>query len=233
MTGFYLIGGMVVFFCIFLPIVYRLEKRMPWPYGELEPAPHFGDPSGEAAKRVEEAVRGGFVFLGWGHDTKGPKYRVDYPMLVSEERDIFAVIGVGSILNFKLAGTWLYTPSADGRCFYSTNNQAGVQLDVSHHWVNQLVPNASFADLLRKHRDWIREMGVLPRGVGRGREFQEYRDLRIAHFREMERAGLIRYADVSLTHFYFTMWGAVRTALGGYFIGLARGVTNARFPRSA
>jgi hypothetical protein len=74
---------------------------------------------------------------------------------------------------------------------------------------------------------------VLPRGLGRGREFQEYRDLRIAHFRELERAGLIRYTDVSCTHFYFTWWGATRTALTGYFIGLARGMTMGRFPRTA
>jgi hypothetical protein len=134
MTGLYIIGGMIVFFCISLPLVYRFERRMPWPYGELEPGPHFGDPDGQAAKRIEEATRSGFVFLGWGYDTKGPKYRVDYPMLVSPERDTFVVIGAGSLINMKLAGTWLYTPSADGRCFFSTDQQAGVQLDATGHW---------------------------------------------------------------------------------------------------
>jgi hypothetical protein len=171
MTGLYFIGGMIVFFCVVLPVISRLEKKMPWPYGELEPAPHFGDPGGVAGKRVAQATSAGFVFLGWGYDTKGPKYRIDYPMLVSPERDIFVVIGAGSLVGMKLEGTWLYTPTADGRCLYSTDNQAGIQLDVTHHWRNQLVPQASFADLLRRHRDWVREMGVLPRGVANGREF--------------------------------------------------------------
>src|SRR5262249_6804440 len=59
-----------------------------------------------------------FPLLGWARDLKGDKYRVSYAMLVSRERDIFAVIGVGSILNIPLAATWLHTPTADGKSFY-------------------------------------------------------------------------------------------------------------------
>ena len=42
---------------------------MVFPYGALEREPYFGDPTGYGTRGVDEAVRAGFVLLGWarGH----------------------------------------------------------------------------------------------------------------------------------------------------------------------
>ena len=232
-NSYWFLVGLVVFFSVTLTIIHRLEKRMVWPYGELQAEPYFGDPTGYGARSVAEAVRAGFSFLGWARDAKGPNYRVNYAMLVSAERDTFAVIGVGTILKMPLQATWLHTPTMDGRSFYSTDNQTGVQIDPSRNWTNQLVPANSFLNLLQKHREWIQSVGVLARTFTQGRELAEFRALRTEHFRSMERAGLIRFTDASATHFHYTLAGAARTALTGYFLGMARRLSYGRFPRSA
>src|SRR5271157_1040026 len=214
--------AMVVFWSVFLTVIFRLEKRMVNPYGELEAAPYFGDPTGYGARWVAEAVQAGFVMLGWARDVRGGMYRQSYALLVSAERDIFAVIGVGTLVKIPVQVTWLHTPAMDGRSFFSTDNQTGVQIDLSRNWTNQLAFERSFATLLLKHRDWLQSLAVLPRPFTPGREFAEFRALRVEHFRSMERAGLIRFTDASASHFYYTLSGAAKTAVWGYFLGMAR-----------
>jgi hypothetical protein len=233
MNPLWFLLGMMIFFSISLTVIHRLEKRMVWPYGELEAAPYFGDPTGYGSRYIADAVRSGFTFLGWVRDVKGPTYRVNYAMLVSPERDTFAIIGVGTILKLTLQATWLHTPAMDGRSFYSADNQTAVQIDVSRNWTSQLVRATSFTELVQKHREWIQSLNVLPRGFTSGRELAEFRSLRVDHFRSMERAGLIRFTDISGTHFHFTMAGAAQTALSGYFLGMARRLSYGKFPRSA
>ena len=206
---------------------------MVWPYGDLEVSPFFGDPTGYGARSVEAAARSGFSLLGWSRDVKGPTYRCSYAMLISADRSTFAVIGSGTILKLPLAATWLHTPSIDGRSFFSTDHQNGVQIDLSRNWMNQLAPEPSFAGLLQKHYEWLGIMGIRSRYFSRGSEFAEFRALREQHFRSMERAGLIRFTDLSATHFQFTLFGAARTATWGYFLGMARQLSGGRFPRTA
>jgi hypothetical protein len=224
---------MVVFFAMLLTIIFRLEKRMVSPYGALESTPFPGDSSGYATRWLHEAVQSGFSFLGWARDARSSTYNLSYAFLISPERDTFVVIGTGAMLNIPFQATWLYTPAADGRSFCSTDKQSGVQIDLSRNWTNQLVFTLNFAQLLQKHREWIRSLGVLPRTFTPGREFAEFRALRDAHFRSMERAGLIRFTDVSASHFYFTLSGAARTATWSYLVGMARRLSNGRIPRSA
>jgi hypothetical protein len=94
-------------------------------------------------------------------------------------------------------------------------------------------PRAGFAELLGKHREWLGTCGFVPRTLTAGRELVEFRTLREQHYRSMEHAGLIRFTDSSASHFYYTLPGAARTALLGYFLGVARGLSQGRFPRSA
>jgi hypothetical protein len=79
---YYLIGIVAVLF-VLQAVTARLEKRMVWPYGELEAQPHFGNPTGYGARWVGEAVHAGFSFLGWAPDLKGSRYQVSYGMLIS------------------------------------------------------------------------------------------------------------------------------------------------------
>jgi len=206
---------------------------MVWPYGSLGAAPSYDDPSGYGIRWVNEAVERGFTLLGWAPDVKGAMYKVNYAMLVSKERDVFAVIGVGAMLQMRLAATWLHTPTSDGRSFYSTDKQVGVQIDLTKNWTNQLVPGDSFGQLLESHREWVRASGVVPRGLTRGREVEEFRAMREAHYRTMERAGLIGYTDGTASYFKFTLSGAAKTAIWSYFLGMSRQLTTGRFPRNA
>jgi hypothetical protein len=231
--GLKLFLGIVAFFVIFLTIVFRVEKRTVSPYGELETTPFFGDPTGYGAQWVADAVRLGFVHLGWARDTRGSPYLCSYALLVSEDRTTFAVLSVGTILNIPLNGTWLHTPAMDGRSFNTTDKQAGVQIDLSRNWRNQLALAPTFSQLLQKHQEWLKSLGVLPRGFTPGREFEEFKTLRDQHYRSMERAGLIRFIDGSATHFYYTLSGAAKTATWSYLVGLIRGLSKGSFPRSA
>jgi hypothetical protein len=225
--------GMMAFWAVFLTIVFRLEKRTVSPYGEMGSSPCFGDPTGYGASWVGEAVRAGFVFLGWTRDSRGPIYRCSYALLVSADRTTFAVVGVGTILKIPLQATWLHTPAMDGRSFNTTDKQSGVQIDLSGNWTNQLAIKPTFSELLHKHQEWLQSLRVLPRSFPPNREFEEFKALRDQHFRHMERAGLIRFTDASATQFYYTFAGAAKTAMWGYLVGLARGMSHGAFPRSA
>lgn len=233
MRFFYFIAGMMAFWSVLLTITFRLERRMVWPYGELEPQPPFEDSSGYGARWVADAIASGFTMLGWARDVKGPTYRVSYAMLVSAQRDVFAVIGVGAVLKLPLAATWLHTPTSDGRSFFSTDKQSGVQIDLSRDWTNQLAPSGRFRDLLQQHRDWLRTNGVVPRPFSEGQELAEFRRLREGHYRAMERAGLIGFTDRTESHFHYTFLGAARTATWSYFLGMARQLSAGKFPKNA
>jgi hypothetical protein len=225
--------GMVAFWVVFLTVVFRLEKRTVSPYGELESTPSFSDSTGYAARWVADAVRAGFVLLGWARDTRGSTYSCSYALLVSADRTTFMVISVGTIMKIPLQGTWLHTPAMDGRSFNTTDKQAGVQIDLSGNWTNQLTLKPTFGQLLRKHSEWHQGLNVLPRPFTPNREFEEFRALRTQHFRSMERAGLIRFTDASATQFYYTLPGAAKTATWSYIVGVIRGLSQGSFPRSA
>src|ERR1700732_2584213 len=111
---FQIFFGMVAFFIVFLTIISRLEKRTVSPYGELESTPSSDDSTGYATSWVADAVRAGFVHLGWARDTRSSPYKCTYALLVSADRTTFMVISVGTILNIPLQGTWLHTPAMDG-----------------------------------------------------------------------------------------------------------------------
>ncbi len=92
----------------------------------------------------------------------------------------------------------------DGRSYNSTDKQAGVQIDLSRNWTNQLAVVPGFGRLQQKHREWLQSLKVQPRPFTSNREFAEFKALRTQHFRSMERAGLIRFTDASATQFYYT-----------------------------
>ena len=225
--------AMVAFWVVFLTIVFRLEKRTVSPYGDLVTTLSFADPTGYAARWVADAVQAGFVLLGWARDTRGSVYQCSYALLVSTDRTTFMVISVGTIMKIPMQGTWLHTPAMDGRSYNTTDKQAGVQIDLSGNWTNQLAFVSRFSQLLQKHREWLQSHNVLSRGFTPNREFAEFKELRDQHFRSMERAGLIRFTDASATQFYYTFPGAAKTATWSYLVGVIRGLSQGSFPRSA
>lgn len=226
------IAGLMAFWSILLTVIFRLEKRMVWPFGALEPGPQISDPNGYAVSHSGEAQRAGYRMLGWSRDLKF-KAPIYYAILVSPDLATLAVIGSGMLGPIPLNATWLYTPTADGRTFYSTDSQQGVSIDVSKNWQNQLAFETTFTGLMQQHIGWLQLVGALPRKFREGHEMDDLRSVREEHFRAMERAGLIHYLDGSASEFQFTLPGAFRSATLGYLLGLSRRLTNGSFPRTA
>ena len=224
--------ALILTFVLLVPVLtYRFEKHMVWQYGEPEaqpPHPHPYTDSGLAA-----ATQAGFLFLGWARDLRGGVYQVNHALLVSPDRTTMAVITAG-ILLVPIEGTCLYTPTAEGRLFYTTNSQYFVQIDVSRHWTNRLALERAFGKLWQHHEEWLQEMAVLPRPFSRsGHELEDFRALRAEHYCSMAHAGLISYIDAPGSRWQFTLYGAIRTAILSLLVGLMRRVTLGRFPRNA
>ena len=227
-----LFAGMVAVFLALLIIIHRVEKRLVWPYSEPQANPHFPETSSYAEYWAADAAHAGFSFLGWVRDIKGDKYRVDYALLISPDHTTLATIGSGFLMKMPVQGAWLHTPAIDGRLFYSTNQLAGVQIDMSRNWISQLAPEMTFATFWQRHREWLPQNAVIPRPLRSGHELEDFREIRELHFRAMERAGLIAYTDGSATQWHYTLYGSAITAIVGYFSGLMRTVTRGRFPRN-
>lgn len=232
MPWLFLAAAVVLLFTV-LTLVGRIEKRMVWPYGPPEPAPQVNDVRGYREKWVNDAARADFEFHGWCSDLKGKHYPITYGMLTSPERDCLAIIGAGTLMGIPLKGTWIYSRSADARMFYTTDNQAAVEVDIARQWQCQLAPVRSFERLLQRHRDCLRERGFPVKPFSAGRELDEFKRLREEHFQMMARDGAIAFVDESCTLFRYTWWGAFRLMTRNYMIGLVRAVTLGRVPRVA
>jgi len=235
MPAIYWIPLWLLAIVVLLTIVFRAEKRAVWPFGEIEASPPFGDPTGYGTRWVNDAIQAGWTMLGWSSHIGQPAIKVNYAIMVSPPRDTIAVIGTGKVFErMNLQATWLWTPTADGRTAYTTDNQNGVQIDLTHNWMNQLAPAPTFGLLLAAHTGWMAVRGIMPAGrFTPGHEFAELLAMRQEHFRAMERAGLIRFTDPAGTYFHFTLWGAARTATWGYLVGMLRTLTGGRIPRTA
>jgi hypothetical protein len=153
--------------------------------------------------------------------------------MTSPERDCFIIIGVGAIMNMPLRGTWIYSRATDGRVYYTTDNQSCVGIDVSRQWLSQLVRVNTFPELLRDHRGLLRSRNFISLPLSAGREMDEFRNIREEHYQFMSRQGLIVFTDASATRWQYTFWGALKFSIFNYTIGLLRGLTYGRIPRTA
>lgn len=228
----YLIG--MIFFVFFLLTALKMwERRMVWPYGKPDPTAKFKDAASYGARWVSDAIQEGFHYLGLASDLKGKMYRIKYAMLASPERDCIVIIGMGTLLGKKLEGTWIHSPVANGRSYYTTDNQAGVEIDITGSWKSQMVPSFSFAGLWKKHRAWIQSNALAPYFLRAGQELDDFRRMREDHFRKLRNSGLIEFTDGSFTYWRYTLIGALKSSIYNFFIGLCRTVSFGRFPRTA
>ncbi len=145
--------GIPLFFLVLTVITGRLEKRMVWQYGEVGPQPPYPDPSRYGERRANGALQCEFKLLGWAADPRTPHYRQNYGFFVSPERDCLVVICVGHIFKLKSRSTTIYTSTLDGKVYYTTDSQNGVQIDLLGHWMSQLAPVKTFAELLERHHE--------------------------------------------------------------------------------
>jgi hypothetical protein len=214
-----------VFFIILITVTGRLEKRLVWQCGDLQAQPPYPDCSAYVMRWTAGALQSGFTFLGWAADPRTPGYRLNYSMLVSPGRDCFVMASSGNIFKLAYRSTTIYTQTTDGKVYFTTDHQNGAQIDLLGHWMNQLAPSGTFAELLRRHQDLLRQKGVIIQPFTAGRETEEFRRLREERYENMARRGLIDYLDGSRTSWHFTLWGALRYAILNYTIGIVRGIT--------
>ena len=225
-------AALIVTFIFVVPILtYRFEKRMVWQYGEPEAQPQRRHPYTDSV--VAAAIQAGFSLLGWSRDLRGGIYQVNHVLLVSPDRTTMAVITAGFLL-VPMQGTCLYTPTTDGRLFFTTNSQYFAEIDVSHNWTNRLALEPTFARLWRRHQSWLGEIAVPPRPFARsGHELEDFRTVRAEHYHSLAHAGLISYTDASASRWHFTLQGATRTAMRTFLVALMRKFTLGRFPKEA
>jgi hypothetical protein len=228
----WLLPALLVALAVLLTTVFRLEKRMVWPFGEIEASPQFSDPASYGARWAAEAQQAGWRMLGWSRDMKFAQYRIYYALMISPDQSTLAVIGAGMLSRLPLKATWLYTPLADGRTIYSTDNQTGVSIDLSGNWRSRLSFEPSFTQLWRRHQEWIAESGVPQRLFRHGHELDDLRAIRHEHFWAMERAGLVKFTDASSRYFQFTLAGAAKTAAWSYVAGVMRGLSKGQIPKT-
>ena len=232
--GPYYLLGLFALVCISLTVILRVEKRMVWPFGELQPILPVGvDGTGYGSRWVNDATHAGWKMLGWSRDIKFIKHNIWYALMISPDQSTCAVIGTGYLGKLPLRATWLYTPTADGRTLYTTDNQTGVSLDLSGNWRNQLAFAPNFGALYLQHQAWLHSANAMPRKFASGRELSDLRAVRDEHFHAMERAGLIFFTDPAHQYFHFTWFGAAKSAPWGYFVGLSRALSRGRFPKVA
>jgi hypothetical protein len=228
----YIVLGIFAFVIILITAVSYFEKRMVWPYGDPLLNPEFDDVTGYGARWVGDAANNGFRCIGWASDLKGPKYRASYAVLASNDGDCFALVGIGTIFGMPVIGTWLYTCAADGRVFCTTDNQSCVETDISRMWRYQLAFVNTFTKLLQCHKDVLRDNNIVIQKLTPGQETEEFKNIRVEHFKSMSRLGLITFTDDSATHWHYTLYGALKLAVIQQVIGILRAITRGRIPRS-
>jgi hypothetical protein len=233
MTTYHIIVFIVlpVFFIALIAVTGRLEKRLVWQYGDLGTQPPYPDVSGYAEKWMNQALQCGFILLGWAPDPRMPNYRQNYALMVSPEKDCLLVVCSGNIFKLKSQSATIYTPTQNSKVYFTTANQNGAQIDLLGHWMGQLTVVNTFQELLRNHRDLLRDKGAMPRTFAGGREVEEFKRLRVERYETMARRGLITFIDGMETCWHFTLWGALRHAILNFTIGLVRAQSHGRLFR--
>ena len=219
---------MPVFFIAAITLTGRLEKRLVWQYGDLGTQPPYPDVSSYAERWTNQALQSGFILLGWAPDPRMPGYRQNYALMISPERDCFVVVCSGNIFKLISQDVTIYTPTQNGKVYYTTASQNGVQIDLLGHWMGQLTVVTSFQALLRNHRDLLRNKGVMVQPFNGGHEIEGFKRLRVERYENMARRGMITFTDGMETSWHFTLWGALKYAVLNFTIGIVRAITRGR-----
>jgi hypothetical protein len=220
----------IVILCVLSPtLAYYFERRMIWPYSEPQAIDEGETANSWVKKQISEARSLGFQMLGQSRDLKGAAYKVDYYFAASPDRDTLAIIGSGTIIGIKLQGIWLNSFSTDGINFYSVNQQACVEHDVSGKRKSQLVFNVGFDKLYVAHQTWLGKLNVLVKLFDSGRELDDLHRAREFRIESMVRMGLARRTEANPEYWKYSLRGALYCGIGGYFLGMFRALKAARF----
>jgi hypothetical protein len=220
----------VIAVCALIPtLAYYFERRMIWPYSEPQVIDKGDIANAWVKKQISEARSLGFQMLGQSHDLKGAAYKVDYYFAASPSRDTLAIIGNGTIIGIKLQGIWLNSFDSNDTNFYSVNQQACVEHDVSGKRKSQLVFNVNFDKLYVAHQTWLNKLNVVVKPFSLGRELGDLHRAREFRIESMVRMGLARRTEANPEYWKYSLKGALHCGIGGYFVGMFRALKAGRF----
>lgn len=221
---------LIIVVCVLAPTLgYYFERRMIWPYSEPQAVDEGDIADAWVKKQISEARSFGFQVLGRSRDLKGATYKVDYYFAASSGRDTLAIIGNGTIIGIKVQGIWLNSFGPDETNFYSVNQQACVEHDVTGKRKSQLVFNASFDRLYIAHQTWLNKLNIAPKPFNLGRELDDLRRARDLRVESMVRKGLARRIEANPEYWKYSWRGALHCGIGGYFVGMFRALKAGRF----
>lgn len=216
--------------CALAPcLAYYFERRMIWPYSEPQTVEEGGIANTWVKTQISEAQAIGFELLGQSRDLKGGAYKVDYYFAASPERDTLAIIGSGTIIGIKIQGIWLNSFGLDDVNFYSVNQQACVEHDITGKRKSQLVFNASFDRLYLAHKIWLNKLDVAVKPYNSGRELDDLRRAKEFRVESMVRNGLARRTEANPEYWKYSLKGALHCGIGGQIVGMFRALKAGRF----
>jgi hypothetical protein len=191
------------------------EKRRVWPYEpceEHEPPP----PTGYARLMDRMAEEQGFRHLAFTRRVEGKIYNVRYNLWLSLDREVFAVVGSGTMAAIPVQTTWLFSKLVDGRALITLDHHSGVTHDPTGQWSYSLVLNADFPELLARHRARLLAEMTPVEPYSEDDPLADHQALRAAQADQIEAMGFSTYLDADRMIWRLTPKGAVSQAFQTY-----------------
>jgi hypothetical protein len=213
LVGIVLLCGLP--FLLLACVVGMWEKRMVWPYEPCEE--HEAPPPTAYARLVNRmAEEQGFCHLAITRDGRGNIYKLRYDLWLSPDREVFAVVGSGTMAAIPYQVTWLFTKLVDGRVVVTVDHTAGVSSDLTGQWSYSLLLHADFPELLVRHRARLSAEMTPAEPYSEDDPLADHMALRAAQADQLEAKGCATYLDEERMVWRLTPRGAVLKAFQTY-----------------
>ena len=143
-------------------------------------------------------------------------YKIRYDSWVSPDRQVFAVVGAGSMVGIPFKATWLTSKFVDGRVFVTVDYSGAMSSDLSGMTESKLVANADFSEMLAKHRARLEAEMTPVEAYSEHDPLGEHIELIAQRAERMARAGYIYYLDDREDEWRYTFWGAIVRVTDSY-----------------
>jgi hypothetical protein len=217
-------------------LAFLLEKRLVWPYVDLQekkpplagwdadlPSPDE-PPAHVLQVSITEYLRAtnlmanqfGFLLLGAFRDGTSKLYRIRYNFWISPDRVVLALVGSGTLAGIPVSATWLYTRLRDGHCLLTLDDSKGEESDLSGLILQEVVTNADFAELLARHGQRLANAVQPAEPYSEDDPLEDHRAFRALRIDHLRERGLARYIGIERNARKYTLQGAFEGTLRTY-----------------
>jgi hypothetical protein len=191
------------------------EKRLVWPYEPCEE--HEAPPPTDYSRLMDRmAEEQGFRYLACTRHGGGKLYKIRYDLWLSPDREVFAVVGSGTMAGIVYQVTWLFSKLVDGRVLITVDHTAGVSHDPTGQWYYSLILHADFPELLARHRARLAAEMTPAEPYSEDDPLADHLALRAAQADQVVAMGRATYLDEARMVWRLTPKGAVLHALQTY-----------------